>query len=118
MDWQKETNIIDDVQCFTIREIEGVIIALVDNKNPYDIIMTVYGSRYQKEMKEKLKAKLKHYETLKDLKPGNLELNKEFPHCYGNKNLKEAVYAVMFSLQNEKNSIITGLDGNGLTQVA
>jgi MoxR-like ATPase len=47
-----------------------------------------------------------------------LDLSEEFPHCYVNKNLKEAVYAVMFSLQNEKNPIITGLDGNGLTQVA
>ena len=118
MDWQEETNIVDDVQCFTIREIEGVITALADNKNPYDIIMTVYGSRYQKEMKEKLKKKLTHYDTLKVLKPGKLDLIEEFHHCFVNKNLKEAVYAVMFSLQNEKNPIITGLDGNGLTQVA
>ena len=53
MDWQKEINTVDDVQCFTIREIEGVITSLVDNKNPYDIIITVYGSRYQKDLKEK-----------------------------------------------------------------
>ena len=54
MDWQEETNLIDDVQCFTIREIEGVIRAFAQIKNKYDRIMTVYGARYSKK-KEKLK---------------------------------------------------------------
>ncbi len=87
MDWQEETNLVDDVQCFTIREIEGVIRALVEDKNKYDTIMTVYGARYPKKMKEKLKEKLKKYKTLKTLQPSKLTLPEEFPSCYSNNNL-------------------------------
>ena len=58
MDWQEETSSVDDVQCFTIREIEGIIRALAQNKNIYDTIMTVYGARYQKKIRDQLKRKL------------------------------------------------------------
>ena len=118
MDWQEEINLVDDVQCFTIREIEGIIRALAQNKNPYDAIMTIYGARYQKEMKEKLKNKLKFYNSLKNLKGSNLSLPPEFPHCYSNKNLYETVSSVLFSLRNERHSIIVGNDESGITQVA
>ena len=118
MDWQEETNLIDDVQCFTIREIEGVIRALAQNKNKYDTIMTVYGARYSKKMKEKLKEKLKNYKTLKTLQPSKLSLPEEFPACYSNNNLCEAVSSILFSLRNERNAIIVGEDESGITQVA
>ena len=129
MNWQEETNSVDDVQCFTIREIEGVIRALAqppknstdpeaENKNIYDTIMTIYGARYTKEKKEKLKQRLKDYETLKNLQPSELTLPKEFPHCFSNKNLCEVVYSVLFSLKNERHSIIAGNDESGITQVA
>ena len=118
MDWQEETNLVDDVQCFTIREIEGIIRAIAQKKNIYDTIMTVYGARYQKQMKEQLKKKLKNYKTLKDLKPSSLNLPKEFPHCYSNNNLCETVSSVLFSLTNQRNAIIVGEDESGITQVA
>ena len=118
MDWQEETNLVDDVQCFTIREIEGIIRALAQKKNIYDTIMTVYGARYQKEMKNKLRQKLKSYKTLKNLKPSSLLLPKEFPHCYSNNNLCEAVSSVLFSLTNERHAIIVGENESGITQVA
>ena len=118
MDWQEETNSVDDVQCFTIREIEGVIRALAENKNKYDTIMTVYGARFPKQMKEKLKEKLKNYKTLKTLLPSKLSLPPEFPHCYSNNNLCEAVSSILFSLRNERNAIIVGEDESGITQVA
>ena len=51
-DWQEESNLVDDIQCFTIREIECIIRALAQNKNIYDKIMTVYGARYQKNKKK------------------------------------------------------------------
>ena len=118
IDWQEETNSIDDVQCFTIREIEGVIRALTEKKNIYDIIMTVYGARYKRDMKEKLKSKLKKYKTLSNLKPSSLSLPKEFPHCFPNVSLIETVSSVLFSLTNERHSIIVGEDESGITQVA
>ena len=118
MDWQEETNLVDDVQCFTIREIEGIIRALAQNKNIYDTIMTVYGARYQRELKEQLKKKLQKYETLKKLNPSPLKLPEDFPHCYKNDNLCEAVASVLFSLTNERHAIIVGEDESGITQVA
>jgi len=118
MDWQEKMNSVDDVQCFTIREIEGVIRALTQNKNIYDTIMTICGSRYQKEIKNKLKEELKNYKTLKDLKPSPLLLPEEFPHCFSNDSLCETVSSVLFSLRNERHSIIVGEDESGITQVA
>jgi len=118
MDWQEETNSVDDVQCFTIREIEGIIRAITQGKNIYDTIMTVYGARYQKKMKEKLKLKLKEYKTLKNLEPSDLKLPKEFPHCFSNNSLCETVSSVLFSLTNERHTIIVGEDESGITQVA
>jgi len=108
----EETNSVDEVQSFTIREIEGVIRALAQppknsadqeavNKNIYDTIMNVYGARYTKEKKEKLKKKLKNYNTLKNLQPSELTLPKEFPHYFSNKNLCEVVYSVLFSLKKD-----------------
>ena len=118
MDWQEETNLVDDVQCFTIREIEGVIRALAQNKNLYDTIMTVYGARYQRNLKNQLKDKLKNYKTLKNLQPSPLNLPEDFPHCYQNDNLCETVSSVLFSLTNERHAIIVGEDESGITQVA
>ena len=118
MDWQEETNLVDDVQCFTIREIEGIIRAIAQQKNVYDTIMTVYGARYQKKMKEQLKNKLKNYKTLKNLRPSSLTLPKEFPHCFSNNNLCETVSSVLFSLSNQRHAIIVGEDESGITQVA
>ena len=53
MDWKEETNSVDHVQCFNIREIEGIIRALAHNKNIYDMI--IYGARYQKKLKDQWK---------------------------------------------------------------
>ena len=69
-------------------------------------------------MKEKLKEKLKNYKTLKTLQPSKLSLPEEFPACYSNNNLCEAVSSVLFSLRNERNAIIVGEDESGITQVA
>ena len=118
MDWQEETNLVDDVQCFTIREIEGIIRALAQKKNIYDTIMTVYGARYPKKLRAQLKQKLKKYPTLKNLNPSPLKLPEDFPHCYKNDNLCEAVSSVLFSLKNERHAILVGEDESGITQVA
>ena len=69
-------------------------------------------------MKKKLKIKLKDYQTLKNLKPSDLKLPEGFPHCYSNDNLYETVSSVLFSLTNERHTIIVGEDESGITQVA
>ena len=53
--------------------------------------MTIYGARYQKDMKTQLKEKLKKYKSFKYLKPSNLKLDENFQHCFENDNLKDNV---------------------------
>jgi hypothetical protein len=53
--------------------------------------MTVYGARYQKNMKNKLRKKLKEYPTLKKLEPSSLKIPEDFPHCFSNDNLCETL---------------------------
>jgi len=48
---QEKMNFVYDVQCFNIRENEVVIRAFKQNKNIYDTIMTIYGARYQNDIK-------------------------------------------------------------------
>ena len=58
MKWNKENNSQNEILCFTIREIESVIECLNKNEDIYDVIMTIYGGKYRKNViKEKdLKA--------------------------------------------------------------
>ena len=46
-DWAKLTDSQADIQCFTIREIESVIECLSNKKQPYNIIMTIYGGKFR-----------------------------------------------------------------------
>lgn len=114
MDWQEKMNSIDDVQCFTIRGIR----AFTQNKNIYDTIMTIYGERYQKDIKNQLKEELKKYKALKDLRPSPLSLPEEFPHCFLNDSLCETNSSLLFSLTNKRHSLMIGEDESGITQVA
>lgn len=116
MEWEKEISDSEDIFCFTIREIETVLNALKDNNNsPYSILMNVYGARYPKNEKEKMKVILdkKQYENLKK---NNEEQNliKNFPICYKNNNLIQAFNSILFSLNNLRHIIIVGEEGSGL----
>ena len=51
-EWAKEIESESDFQCFTIREIESVIECLSNKAKPYDVIMTIYGGRFRKEIKK------------------------------------------------------------------
>ena len=52
--WNKENNSQNEILCFTIREIESVIECLKNDEVIYDVIMTIYGGRYRKNInKEK-----------------------------------------------------------------
>ena len=116
--WSKENQSENDVQCFTIREIETVIEALNEDCNKFDILMTVYGGRYFKEKKEKLLQEFKNYNNLKNLTNSNNELDENFPNCFRNKSLIETTKSVILSLKNKRNILIVGNSENGLTQLA
>ena len=76
------------------------------------------GQDIKKKLKDQLKKKLKKYKTLENLSPSPNKLPEDFPHCYKNDNLCEAVSSVLFSLTNERHAIIVGEDESGITQVA
>ena len=111
-------NSLNDVQCFTIREIESVITALSNGENCYQTLITVYASRYEKDKKKIIESYMSKYPNLRNLKKQKLKIPKNFPHCYINENLIETSNAVLFSLKNKRNVIIVGKDESGLTTIA
>ena len=133
-EWAKETDSQDNIQCFTIREIESVIECLKNKEDLYDTILTIYGGRFRQKgkaslvpsqsdsseepTKEKLKSKLEKYKIKKELNGRNESLPKNFPKCFINDNLVQTVNSVLLSLRNKRNVIIVGNYESGLTQVA
>ena len=117
-EWAKETDSQADIQCFTIREIESVIECLSNKEDPYNVIMTIYGGRFRQDKKEKLKMKLKNFDSLLNLKEESKSLPDNFPKCFINNALIQTVKSVLLALRNKRNVIITGNDESGLTQVA
>ena len=118
MIWSSREDVKNDVQCFTIREIAATIHALSLGNNCYDTIMTIYGARYKKRKKNELEKLFLSYESLKDMRPSRFEYPDNFPKCFNNKNLEEALKAIQFSFDNKRHVILTGSEGNGITQVA
>ena len=118
INWKKNNSSSDDVQCFTIREIEAAIKAIADGKSIYNTLLTIYGARYKKDKKQKLIETFKEFNTLKLLQPEKMDLPKQFHKCFKNKSLIDVVNAVEFSLDNERNVIIVGREESGITQIA
>ena len=117
-EWSKKSEIIDDVKCFTIREIAATIDAISKGDNPYDTILTIYAARYNKELKKELIYTLNKKSSFIDSKNKNYSLPKTFPKCFHSKALLELMKFVQFSFKNKRNIILSGKEGNGLTQVS
>ena len=116
--WSNSDDIKDDVQCFTIREIAASVKAFSEGSNIYDTIMTIYGARYPKFLKEKLERLLRSFGSFEHLTPSELIIPQNFPNCFKNKALLEAIKSIKFSLENNRHVIISGIEGSGKTQLA
>ena len=116
--WASSEEIKDDVQCFTVREIAASVKAFSEGMNLYDTIMTIYGARYQKSLKDKLSKMLRFYDSFKDIQPEKLIIPSNFPKCYQNTSLLQAIKSIKFSLDNNRHVIISGNEGTGKTQLA
>ena len=116
--WASSEDIKDDVQCFTVREIAASVKAFSEGTNIYDTVMTIYGARYQKSLKEKLEKLLKSYPSFAAIPPDELTIPSNFPDCFRNKSLLEAIKSIKFSLDNNRHVIISGNEGSGKTQLA
>ena len=115
--WASSEEIKDNVLCFTLREIIASIKAFSKGANIYDTIMTIYGARFQRPLKEKMIKFLRHYDTFNDL-PKRFILPDNFPKFFKNNSIFEAIKAIKFSIDNNRHVIITGNEGNGKTQLA
>ena len=116
--WASYEEIKDEVLCFTVREISASIKAFSEGKNIFDTIMTIYGARYQRPLREKLEKLLRSYSSFQNLQSGELTIPKNFPNCFKNKAILEAIRAIKFSLDNNRHVIISGKEGSGKTQLA
>ena len=122
INWVDEiSKVSNEIFCFTIREIETVLKALKNNEENYSlyfIIMNVYGARYPKLKKEKMRTMINKYENLKENNEKKKNLEDILGKYFYNDNLREAVNSILFSLKNNRHVIITGEEGTGTTQVA
>ena len=116
--WSCIEDIKDDVQCFTVREIAASVKAFSEGMNLFDTIMTIYGARYQKNLKQKLIELLRKYDSFKDIQSEEFKIPNNFPNCFQNKSFLEAVKSIKFSIDNDRHVIISGIDGTGKTQLA
>lgn len=116
--WSSSDEIKDDVKCFTVREIAASVKAFSRNENIFDTVMTIYGARYERNLKEKLEQLLRSYKSFKDVKPEKLSIPPNFPSCFVNETLLQAIKSIKFSLENNRHVIISGKEGSGKTQLA
>ncbi len=80
--------------------------------------MNVYGARYPKNEKEKMKLILNKYENLREKENIKMDLPTDFPKCFSNNNLIQTVNSILFSLNNHRHIIIVGEEESGITQIA
>ena len=79
-------------------------------------MMAVYGGRFRKDKKEDLKKELENYGIKNEGE--NESLPKDFPICFKNESLIQAVNMILLALKNKRNVIILGNPESGLTYVA
>ena len=85
--------------------------------NLFDTIMTIYSARYQKALKQKLIDLLRTYDSFKNIQSDDFKIPNNFPKCFQNKSLLEAVKSIKFSLDNDRHVFISGNEGTGKTQL-
>ena len=117
--WVKNYVSSDDVQCFTIRDILATIKLISEKKGVFESINAIYGARYLKEMKNKLQEVLKEFPHLSQkLNDNPPKLDEKFPFCFINDSLINTVNQCLFSLENGRNIIISGIKGCGKSYLA
>ena len=73
----------------TVREIAASVKAFSEGMNLFDTIMTIYGARYQKALKQKLIDLLRIYDSFKNIQSDDFKIPNNFPKCFQNKSLLE-----------------------------
>ena len=119
LEWTEKK--VDELQCFTIREITAILKVLSNKDNklkPYQIIMIIYGARYDEKGKNELSNELNKYKYLRNLDKSESIVPNNFPEYFKNESIERVISSILFSLENNRHVIITGKGGNGKTQLA
>ncbi|KAH0791477.1 hypothetical protein GPJ56_004588 [Histomonas meleagridis] len=118
MEWSEKPDIAEDIFCFTVREIAATVKALADGADIYDTIMTIYGARYPKKLRDELETTLQKYPYLNQKKNNIFQYPNDFPECFRNESLTFALKSILFSIKNHRHILITGPKGCGKTSVS
>lgn len=115
--WSRTPAIQNDPQCFTIREIAAAVHAFSQKRNVYDTVMTIYGARYEADLKNQLTELLIKYKHLA-VRPDSTPIPHFGDYLFPNISLSSAIKSILFSLESGRHVILTGKEGCGKTQVA
>ena len=116
-EWSNQEERKNDILCFTIREIEATINAVIKGENIKEAILSIYGSRYKSNEYEKLKVVLNKYPNLiSDNGKSKFNFNNEF--LYVTPLLEKVLKSIILSFDNNRHVLILGDEGTGKTQIA
>ena len=117
-EWSHRPDIISSSYRFTLRDISDTIKLIQQNNNPLDTINTIYASRFPIETRKALfdliESKYNHLKS----DPVEFALPKQFPPCFKNQSLLNTVKNVDIAFKGQRNVLLVGKEGSGLTQVA
>jgi hypothetical protein len=86
---------------------------------PFDAVMTFYGMRYPRTVREQISNLLRtEYPSLYSDIPNAFRIPTGFPHCFHNAALIETVRHILFALESQRCVLLVEAEGCGLTQVA
>ena len=118
-EWSNLKERKNDILCFTVREIEATINAIINGESIKEAILCIYGSRYKSKSPEyiKLKSMLNKYKNLiSEEKTSKFSFNNEF--IYISPLLENVIKAVKMSFNNNRHVMIIGDEGTGKSQIA
>ena len=104
---------------YIVRDLNSSVKAISENIPPNDVISCFYGTRYEKEVYDKMQDILrKKYPELSQNSPIPQSLPDKFPKCFQSKSLKQAFQFAKLGINNEKHLLFVGNEEIGLTQIA